>query len=61
MRALVTVQPSMESFLAAAYQALAGPSPQEAMQALLETTVETLCARSGITVHFAAPMIRKSR
>ncbi len=49
----MTVQPTMESFLAAAYQALAGPSPQEAMQALLETTVETLCARSGRWVEHA--------
>ena len=43
----MTVQPTIEGFLAAARQALAGASPQQAMRALLDATVETLYARTG--------------
>src|SRR5882757_3053911 len=41
-----TAQPTIESFLAAARQALSGASPQQAMRALLESTVEALHART---------------
>lgn len=49
----MTDQPTIEGFLAAAYQALAGASPQAAMQALLDNTVATLCARSGRWIEHA--------
>jgi predicted metal-dependent enzyme (double-stranded beta helix superfamily) len=42
----VIVQPTIEDFLADAHQALASASPQVAMRALLDATVETLCART---------------
>ena len=41
----VTVQPTIEGFLAAARQALTDASPQQAMRALLDATVEALHAR----------------
>jgi predicted metal-dependent enzyme (double-stranded beta helix superfamily) len=40
------VQPTIESFLAAAREALSSASPQQAMQALLDATVEALVART---------------
>jgi len=43
----MTVQPTIEGFLAAARQALAGASPQQAMRALLDATVKALYARTG--------------
>jgi predicted metal-dependent enzyme (double-stranded beta helix superfamily) len=43
----MTVQPTIEAFLAAARQALAGGSPERAMRALLDATVKTLHARPG--------------
>jgi predicted metal-dependent enzyme (double-stranded beta helix superfamily) len=43
----VTVQPTIEGFLAAARQALAGASPRRAMRTLLDATVEALYARTG--------------
>ena len=43
----MTAQPTIETFLAATGQALASTSPQRAMRALLDATVEALCARSG--------------
>jgi predicted metal-dependent enzyme (double-stranded beta helix superfamily) len=39
------VQPTIETFLAAARQALASASPQRAMRALLDSTVEALSTR----------------
>jgi len=47
MGSRMTVQPTIEGFLAAARQALAGASPQQAMRALLDATVEALYARTG--------------
>jgi predicted metal-dependent enzyme (double-stranded beta helix superfamily) len=38
----VTVRPTIDGFLAAARQTLARPSPQEAMRALLQATVDAL-------------------
>jgi predicted metal-dependent enzyme (double-stranded beta helix superfamily) len=51
--ACVTVEPTIANFLAAAHQALTHASPQVAMQALLHTTVETLCARPGRWIEHA--------
>ena len=42
----MTVQPTIETFLAAARQALVSASPQRAMRALLDATVEALYTRS---------------
>jgi predicted metal-dependent enzyme (double-stranded beta helix superfamily) len=39
--------PTIESFIAAARQALAGDSPRQAMRALLDATVEALYPRTG--------------
>jgi predicted metal-dependent enzyme (double-stranded beta helix superfamily) len=41
------VEPTVDGFLAAAHQALAGASPQAAMRSLLDATVAVLHARSG--------------
>jgi len=43
----MTVQPTIEGFLAAARQALAGASPQQAMRALLDATVEATASTSS--------------
>ena len=42
----MTFQPTVETFLAAAHQALASASPERAMRTLLDTTVEALHGRS---------------
>jgi predicted metal-dependent enzyme (double-stranded beta helix superfamily) len=42
----MTLQPTVETFLAAAHQALASASPERAMRTLLDTTVEALHGRS---------------
>src|SRR5687768_11986023 len=43
----LVVPPTVEGFLAAARQVLAGASPQQAMRALLDTTVQALSAGAG--------------
>jgi predicted metal-dependent enzyme (double-stranded beta helix superfamily) len=43
----MTLQPTTETFLSAAHQALASASPEHAMRALLDATVEVLRTRPG--------------
>ena len=43
----MTIQPTIETFLAAARQALASASPERAMRALLDATVAALYTRSS--------------